>query len=176
VFVIVTFCVAEEVPVVTLPKLNPVGLMPRVRIAAIPVPLSATGGGELEALLTMETLPDTAPTEVGRKVTVIVVCCPAFTFKGNVNPLTVKKAEPVSVTWVIVKVAVPVFLMIKAWDKLVPTTSFPKLMEGGLTWIAGAAAGFTVNVAALLVTVPAVFVTTTANVDPLSEVVVAGVV
>jgi hypothetical protein len=37
-------------------------------------------------------------------------------------------------------------------------------------------AGFTVNVAAVLVTVPAVFVTTTANVDPLSVVVVAGVV
>jgi hypothetical protein len=37
-------------------------------------------------------------------------------------------------------------------------------------------AGFTVNVAAELVTVPAVFVTTTANVDPLSKVVVAGVV
>ena len=97
--VIVTFCVAEEVPVVTFPKLKPVaGLMPRVRIAAIPVPLSVIGGGELGALLAMETLPDTAPTEVGRKVTVIVVCCPAFTFNGNVNPLTVKKAEPVSVT------------------------------------------------------------------------------
>jgi hypothetical protein len=37
-------------------------------------------------------------------------------------------------------------------------------------------AGFTVSVAAELVAVPAVFVTTTANVDPLSEVVVAGVV
>ena len=68
------------------------------------------------------------------------------------------------------------FLMIKAWDKLVPTTSFPKLKEVGLTWIAGAGAGFTVNVATLLVAVPAVFVTTTANVDPLSDVVVAGVV
>jgi hypothetical protein len=37
-------------------------------------------------------------------------------------------------------------------------------------------AGLTVSVTALLVTVPAVFVTTTAKVDPLSEVVVAGVV
>jgi hypothetical protein len=43
--------------------------------------------------------------------------------------------------------------------------------------IAGATgAGFTVSVAEALVTVPAVFVTTTANADPLSEVVVAGVV
>ena len=96
--VIVTFCVAEEVPVVTLPKLRLVGLMPRVRMAAIPVPLRATEVGEVGALLTIEMLPDTVPTEVGRKVTVIVVCCPAFTFKGNENPLTAKKAEPVSVT------------------------------------------------------------------------------
>jgi hypothetical protein len=50
-------------------------------------------------------------------------------------------------------------------------------------WFAGAvvivgatAAALTVSVAAALVTVPAVFVTTTANVDPLSAVVVTGVV
>jgi hypothetical protein len=36
--------------------------------------------------------------------------------------------------------------------------------------------GFTVSVAVLLVTVPAVFVTTTRNVEPLSAVVVTGVV
>jgi hypothetical protein len=35
---------------------------------------------------------------------------------------------------------------------------------------------FTVNVAAALVTVPAVLLTTTSNVDPLSEVAVIGVV
>jgi hypothetical protein len=50
-------------------------------------------------------------------------------------------------------------------------------------WLAGAVvivgatgAGFTVSVAAALVTVPAVFVTTASNVDPLSVVAVAGVV
>jgi hypothetical protein len=50
-------------------------------------------------------------------------------------------------------------------------------------WFAGwvviegaTAAAFTVSVAAALVTVPAVFVTTTRNVDPLSAVVVTGVV
>jgi hypothetical protein len=47
----------------------------------------------------------------------------------------------------------------------------------GCVVITGATgAGFTASVAAALVTVPAVFVTTTANADPLSEVVVAGVV
>jgi hypothetical protein len=75
-----------------------------------------------------------------------------------------------------VKVAVPMFLMINTWDKVVPTGSFTKLKDVGLGWITGAGAGFTVSVAAALVTVPAVFVTTTRNVDPLSEVTVAGVV
>ena len=47
----------------------------------------------------------------------------------------------------------------------------------GCVVIVGAtAAAFTVSVAAALVTVPAVFVTTAWNVDPLSEVVVAAVV
>jgi hypothetical protein len=42
--------------------------------------------------------------------------------------------------------------------------------------MAGAGAGFTVRVAAALVAVPAVLLTTTLNVDPLSVVAVAGVV
>jgi len=96
VLVIVTFCVAEEVNVVTLPKFRLVGLMPRVRIAAIPVPLRATEVGEVGALLTTETLPDTVATDVGRKAIVTVVCCPAFTLRGNENPLTLK-LEPVAV-------------------------------------------------------------------------------
>jgi hypothetical protein len=42
--------------------------------------------------------------------------------------------------------------------------------------VGATAAAFTVSVAAALVTVPAVLLTTTSNVDPLSEVVVTGVV
>ena len=68
-----------------------------------------------------------------------------------------------------VKVAVPVFLMIKAWETFVPTTTFEKLMAVGLSWITGK---LTVSVAALLVTVPALLLTVTSNVEPLSEVVV----
>ena len=96
--VIVTLCVGEEVPVVTFPKLRLVGLMFSVCVAAIAVPVRVTGVGEVGALLAMEMLPDAGPVDVGRKVTVIVVCCPAFTFKGNEYPLTAKKGEPVSVT------------------------------------------------------------------------------
>jgi len=125
----VTFCEAEDVPVVTLPKLRLVGLMPRVRVATIPVPLRPTEVGEVDALLTIEMLPDAAPTEVGEKDTVIVVCCPAFTFKGSENPLTLNEPEPDVFTWVMLNVAVPVFVMIKTCDELLPTTRFPKLMD-----------------------------------------------
>ena len=45
-------------------------------------------------MLTMEMLPDAVPAAVGRKMTVIVVCCPAFTLKGRENPLREKKGEP----------------------------------------------------------------------------------
>jgi len=65
--------------------------------------------------------------------------------------------------------------MIKTWDNVVPTGSFRKLKDVGLGWITGAGAGFTVSVAAELVAVPAVLLTSTRNVEPLSDVVVAGV-
>jgi hypothetical protein len=90
----VTFCVPEAVPVATLPKLRLVGLMLRVNVAAFAVPLSPTEVGEVGALLTIEMLPDAGTTDVGRKATVIVVCCPAFTFKGRENPLTLNEPEP----------------------------------------------------------------------------------
>ena len=92
-----TFCPADEVPVVTLPKLRLVGLMPRVKVAAIPVPLRPTEVGEPAALLTIEMLPEAMPTDVGRKATVIVVCWPAPTFNGSEKPLTLKP-DPGAVT------------------------------------------------------------------------------
>src|ERR1700730_2411692 len=113
VFVMVTLCEGEDVPVLTLPKLRLAGLTLRVAEAAIPVPLRPMEVGELGALLTMEMLPDAAPTEVGRKDTVKVVCCPAFTLKGRGNPLTVRAVEPDLVNCVIFKVAAPVLVTIK---------------------------------------------------------------
>jgi hypothetical protein len=110
----VTFCDAEEVPVVTFPKLRLVGLMPKVSVAAIAVPLRPTEVGEVGALLTIEIAPDTLPTEVGRKVAVIVVCLPAFTFKGSENPLTLNVADPDIVIWVMFNVAEPVLVMFNA--------------------------------------------------------------
>ncbi len=133
VLVIVTVCAAEEVPVVMLPKLRLGGLMLSVRTAATPEPLRGTGVGEVGALLTMEIVPDTGPTTVGTNAAVMVVCCPAFTLSGSEKPLTLK-AETDTFICVMIKVAVPVLVMIKGWEVVVPTTSlFPKLIEVGVT-------------------------------------------
>src|ERR1700675_2145053 len=175
VFEIVTVCGADEVAVVMLPKLRLVGLTLSARVAAIPVPLSVTEVGEVGALLTIEMFPVTGPTAAGKNATIIVVCCPTFTFRGSVKPLTLK-ADPVSFTWVIVNVAVPVLVIIRDWVELLPTTPYAKLTELELSWIRDAKAGVRVSVAFALVTLPAVLLTTTSNVDPLSAVAVTGVV
>jgi hypothetical protein len=73
VFVITTVCDGDVVPVVMFPKLRLVGLTPKVRTAATPVPVSPTEVGDVGALLTMEIFPVTPATDVGRKSTVIVV-------------------------------------------------------------------------------------------------------
>src|SRR5215831_12354647 len=109
----VTFSVGEEVPVVTFPKLKLPGLMPRVKFGAIPEPLRATEVGELAALLTIETFPDTDATLVGRKATVIVLFWPALMFRGSEKPLALNVA-PVTVTCVMVSVAEPVLEMTSA--------------------------------------------------------------
>jgi hypothetical protein len=158
----------------TFPKLRLAGLDVKV-LAATPFPARLTAVGELGALLTIEILPDTAPTAVGRKFTVTVVCCPALTFSVDENPV-LNSEEPLTVIPVMVNVAVPVLVMIKAWEELLLTTSFPKLIELEFTWMPGTGVAFTVSVAAALVTVPAGLLTTTVNADPLSAAVVAGVV
>jgi hypothetical protein len=132
VFVIVTSCAAEVVFVTTFPKVRLVGLMLRVNVAAIPVPLSVTFVGEVGALLTIEMLPEAAPTSVGRNPIEMFAVFPAFTFNGSVKPLALN-AAPVGLICVIVSVAVPEFVMIKVCEVSTPTTSFPKFMVVELT-------------------------------------------
>src|SRR5260370_3621493 len=92
VFVIVTLCAADEVPVVTFPKVKFAGLIPRVKVLAIPVPLRLTDVGDVGALLRMDILPEASPTEAGMQATLIVLCCPAPTFKCREYPLTLNAA------------------------------------------------------------------------------------
>ena len=74
-------------PTVTLPKLTLPGLA--VSCAAVPVPVSETFAGELEALLTTETFPAAAPIVEGAKVRVKEALPPAASVAGSVKPLIV---------------------------------------------------------------------------------------
>src|SRR5215470_8963963 len=108
--------------------------MPRVNVAATAVPFRLTDVGELGALLTIEMLPEAAPAAVGAKAALMVVCWPALTLSGSEEPLTLKGA-PDAVICVMVRVAVPVLVMIRVCEVVVPTTSLvPKLTGFGLTW------------------------------------------
>jgi len=98
VFVTATFCEVDDVPVVTLPKVKLVGLTPRVYVAAIPEPLRETEVGVADALLTIETLPEAAPIDAGRKFAVIVAFWPGLTLIGSDSPPTVNAVEPDAVT------------------------------------------------------------------------------
>jgi hypothetical protein len=67
-------------PIATFPKLTLVG---EAAISAWrPVPLKAMVAGDPGALLVMEMLPDALPADVGAKVTVKVLFCPALMVNG----------------------------------------------------------------------------------------------
>jgi len=75
-------------PAVTFPKLRVVGLALRRLVAATAVPLTVTLAGELDALLTTDTVPDTAPTVLGEKTILRFDCWPAAIVMGNEPPAT----------------------------------------------------------------------------------------
>ena len=79
--------------------------------------------------------------------------------------------------WAIVTAEPPELVKVSDSVWLLPTCTLPKLRLVGFTEIVFTGAEVvTVSVAAALVTVPAVLLTTTENVAPLSALVVTGVV
>src|SRR5213082_2207121 len=85
VFVRVTCC-DVLLPSITEPKLSEVEDAPMV--AAVPVPDTVTVAGELLALLTKDTVPETAPDVVGVNVTFAVTLAPAATVVPALTPVT----------------------------------------------------------------------------------------
>ena len=126
------------------------------------------------ALLVTVTLPVNAPLVPGANVTFSVAVCPAATTCPDEMPVALNPA-PETVTFDTVTPEEPAFVNVTESALLLPTFTLPKLKLVGLAFNETAAA-FTVNVAALLVTFPALLLTTTTNFAPLSALVVAGVV
>ena len=98
------------VPTVKLPKLTLAGLASRVP-GAKPVPEIEIVLGELEALLTMLTLPLALPEAVGAKINVRVAVWPLANVAGTERPLMLKPA-PVTVASEIVTLLAPVLLSV----------------------------------------------------------------
>jgi hypothetical protein len=126
------------------------------------------------ALLVTVTLPATLAAAAGVKVTFSVAVCAGARICPVETPLAVNPA-PVMLTFETVTFEFPAFVNITLSMLLLPMLTFAKFRLVALV-LSRYVAAFTVSVAALLVTLPALFVTVTVNWAPLSEAVVAGVV
>ena len=131
VLVIVTVCVAE-LPVFTFPNPMLVVLNESVCVAVVPVPLNGNAAGEFGALLTIETLPVTAPAEAGKYCTLNVLEAPGLSDTGKLSPLVLKPL-PATPTWLIVNTPVPLLLTFTVCVLAVPTGTLPKLTLVGVS-------------------------------------------
>jgi hypothetical protein len=143
-------------------------------VGATPVPDSAITSGEFAALLVTVMLPVALPPDAGSNVALSAALCPLDRISPDGTPLAPNPA-PATITFEIVTLALPEFVSATLCASVLDTLTLPNdtLDELLLNTEAG---GFTVSTAALLVALPALFLTTTENCSPLSEVVVAGVV
>ena len=130
--------------------------------------------GEVVALLMTATLPVTLPVAAGAKVTFKVVVWPGVRVVPVGTPLALKPA-PETLMFEIATLELPEFWRVTGRVLLALVFTFPKLKLVGLA-LSKYVAAFTVSVAVLLVTLPAVLPTATVNCAPLSRLVVAGVV
>jgi hypothetical protein len=123
----VSVCVLVT-PRVTLPKLTLDGITEIC--GCTPIPLREIVAGELLALLTTVTLPERLPIEVGAKMTLKDVDCPAARLKGNVIPVVLKPA-PIALICEMETLEFPVLEMVTLCVALEPVARLPKFSEAG---------------------------------------------
>ena len=114
----------------TFPNFKGVGLAPSSRLVATPVPPKGIVSGELGALLTSVTDPETPPDDDGAKAALNVALFPAAIVNGALNP-EVLKPVPVTATCAIVRLALPPFETVMVCELLLPTTTLPKAALDG---------------------------------------------
>src|SRR5437879_6409763 len=119
----VRFC-TPLLPTSTLPKLT---RSEERRVGkGTTVPLRAMVLGELGALLTSETLPDTLPVEVGAACALNGWLWSGGRVFRYVSPLMLKPA-PAKLSCAMVKLAVPELVKVRFCTPLLPTSTLPKL-------------------------------------------------
>jgi len=102
-----------------------------VVLLAVPVPVSDTTAGELEALLVKESFPDAAPELLGVNFTVIAADFPAAIVTGKETPLTVNSELVVVAEETIT--LVPEAVRVADIALLDPTATLPRLALPGET-------------------------------------------
>jgi hypothetical protein len=122
------------VPSLTFPKLRLVGFTASSELAATPVPPKAIVSGELGALLTSVTDPDTLPGDDGVKIALNVALFPAAIVIGAVIPEVLKPA-PAKAACEIVRLALPPFETVMVCELLLPTTTLPNAALDGVAAI-----------------------------------------
>ena len=131
--------------------------------------------GEFDALLLTVIFPVATPLEEGAKVEVNVVDCPGARI-SPLEPPVESNPAPATKTCEMVTLAFPALVSVTFWTLLLETLTLPKLKLLALELSNSWPAAETVSEAGLLVTTPAVLLTTTVNCAPLLEAVAAGVV
>ena len=124
----VSVCVLVT-PTATLPKLMLEGMTEIC--GCTPVPLREITEGELVAVLTTVTLPETLPAEVGAKLTLRLADCPAARLRGSVIPLALYPA-PLALICEMETVELPVLEIVTLWAAVEPVARLPKLREVGV--------------------------------------------
>jgi hypothetical protein len=143
-------------------------------VGATPVPDNAITVGEFAALLVIVMLPAALPLDAGSNVALTAALCPLDRIIPEDTPLAPNPA-PVTMTFEIVTLGLPALVSVTFCVLLLDTLMLPNMRLVALQFRMEVAA-FTVRSAAVLVALPALFLTATVNRAPLSEVVVAGVV
>jgi hypothetical protein len=117
---IVTLALPEFVRVAIDDWLLPTRMFPKLmlsglaeRVPCSPVPLSAISVGELEALLTSETLPEAIPAAVAPNFTTRLPDCPGASVSGKLNPLMLNPG-PTTRPSETLRLAVPEFVTVTA--------------------------------------------------------------
>ena len=103
--------------------------------AWMPAPETTTLDGELDAVLATVTVPLVLPEPVGANVTLRLAFCPATNVYGKLKPPTLNPA-PVTVAWVMVTAALPVFVTTTGRMASLPRITLPNARLPGLaeTW------------------------------------------
>src|SRR3984885_3506655 len=132
------------VPVNTFPTATGVGLTPNCPATVDPVPVREMTREGLEPFDVTVTLPLALAVDVGAKVTVKLVLCPAVSVTGVEIPFSVKPV-PLIPTFEIITVEPPVLVTVSVSGSLVPVGTVPKLRLVGFAPSAPTAAPVPVN-------------------------------